>query len=150
MVWLASSSRARSVTVPLTLFFVARRCVRAYTPPYPHSVITYTCMTTGTPFVKEYLYEPWMAATLWDFYTNTFVLLCWVWYREQSYVVRFFWTLMLIGLGSFGTTLYVFLSLYKIRNEKDPARAMKQLLLRKSSQAPYGLEEGSSARLFVS
>lgn len=104
------------------------------------AMITYTCINTGSPFHKEYLYQPWMTATLYDFYTNVAVLLCWIWYKEQGFISRAFWSFMLVGLGSFGTTLYVLVQLAKIPM-RDP-KIMEKLLLRKhpvleTFQNPY-------------
>ena len=88
--------------------------------------IVYTCSTVGSPFKSEYL-TGWMPATLVDFYVNVTVLLCWVWYKEQSWAARVFWTLLLIGLGSFGTTAYVFVQLTTMEHPKS----IQKLLLRK-------------------
>merc|ERR1712193_355496 len=91
-------------------------------------VIVYTCETVGSPFQLKFL-DGWMPATLIDFYVNVFVLLCWIFYRENLWVIRLFWTFMLIGLGSLGTTLYVFVQLVSIPLG-DP-KTMQKLLLRK-------------------
>ncbi|QDZ21067.1 DUF1475 domain-containing protein [Chloropicon primus] len=100
-------------------------------------VIVYTCTTVGTPFKAEYL-TGWMPATLIDFYVNVLVLLCWVWYKEESWLSRLFWTAMLVCLGSFGTTLYVFLKL----SAMPRPRSIQKLLLRRD--ASLGSAEASN------
>lgn len=89
--------------------------------------IIYTCVTVGSPFDSKYLVD-WMPATLIDFYVNVFVLLCWIWYKEDSWVSTLFWTAMLVCLGSFGTTLYVFVQLSTLPRP----RTVQNLLLKRS------------------
>lgn len=56
---------------------------------------------------------PWMTATLWDFYANVFVLLCWVIYKETNWLSRILWIVLFSTLGSIGTCLYVLYALVK-------------------------------------
>ena len=95
--------------------------------------ITYTCLTVGTPFDKKYL-TGWMPATLIDFYVNVFVLLSWVWWKGDSWFSRLLWTAMLVCLGSFGTTLYVFVQLTLTPR---PRTIQKLLLRREPGMADY-------------
>jgi hypothetical protein len=69
---------------------------------------------------------PWMTATLWDFYTNVFVLYCWVFYKETNWLWKIFWLLVLCTLGSIGTCLYVLIALFRLKKEET----VKDLLLR--------------------
>eukprot|EP00959_Pyramimonas_sp_CCMP1952_P064907 1355408-Pyramimonas_sp.AAC.1 len=105
----------------------ARGCYMVLTAIMTVTVV-YTCSTDGSPFRSELL-NPWMKATLVDFYTNVFVLLCWVWYKETSFVARVLWTLFFCGLGSIGTCAYVLVQLFQL----SPGQPLHKILLRKSS-----------------
>ena len=69
---------------------------------------------------------PWMNATLWDFYTNVLVLVCWVFYKETNWLWKIFWLIVLCTLGSIGTCLYVLIALFRLKKEET----VKDLLLR--------------------
>ncbi|HTL70368.1 MAG TPA: DUF1475 family protein [Candidatus Eisenbacteria bacterium] len=59
--------------------------------------------------------EPWMAATLVDFYFNITILSAWALYREKKSAVAVLWILAFAALGSIATAFYVFLQLSKWR-----------------------------------
>eukprot|EP00271_Cylindrocystis_brebissonii_P002339 TRINITY_DN1288_c0_g1_i1.p1 TRINITY_DN1288_c0_g1~~TRINITY_DN1288_c0_g1_i1.p1 ORF type:complete len:120 (+),score=4.75 TRINITY_DN1288_c0_g1_i1:370-729(+) len=80
--------------------------------------VIYTCVTDGTPFRSEVL-TPWMGATLIDFYLNVFILLCWLFYKEDGWLARIIWTALFIGLGSIMTCLYLAVEFFKL-NASDP------------------------------
>lgn len=90
--------------------------------------VVYTCSTDGSPFRSELL-TPWMQATLIDFYTNVFVLLCWMWYKETSIIARVLWTLFFVGLGSIGTCLYILVQLFHLA----PGQPLHKVLLRRQA-----------------
>jgi hypothetical protein len=56
---------------------------------------------------------PWMTATLWDFYTNVLVLLCWVFYKETNWIWKITWLILFCTLGSIATCLYVLIALFR-------------------------------------
>jgi len=89
--------------------------------------VVYTCLTDGSPFRSELL-TPWMKATLIDFYTNVFILLSWMWYKETSIIARILWTLFFCGLGSIGSCVYVLVQLMKLSSGQH----LHRVLLRQS------------------
>eukprot|EP00244_Chara_vulgaris_P008517 TRINITY_DN3371_c1_g1_i2.p1 TRINITY_DN3371_c1_g1~~TRINITY_DN3371_c1_g1_i2.p1 ORF type:complete len:130 (-),score=12.75 TRINITY_DN3371_c1_g1_i2:619-1008(-) len=76
--------------------------------------------TDKSPFRREILEEPWMKATLIDFYVNVAVLSAWVLYKESHWMLRILWIVILICTGSTGTCLYVLIQLGKL-STSDPA-----------------------------
>ena len=80
-------------------------------------VVIYTCATDGTPFRGELL-TPWLSATLIDFYFNVLILSIWVFYREDSYIMKIFWIAFLVCLGSIGTAAYIIYLLLTNNREK--------------------------------
>ena len=64
---------------------------------------------------------PWMRATLWDFYANVFVIYCWVFYKEQSWIGKITWLILLCTLGSIGTCLYVLTALFRLKKNDTVA-----------------------------
>ena len=58
--------------------------------------------------------EPWMAATLKDFYNNILLLFVWVAYKERSVFMRLVWLVAFVLLGSIATSFYVFIQLWKL------------------------------------
>jgi hypothetical protein len=75
---------------------------------YVHALLQLT-----TKPVAELL-VPWMVATLWDFYTNQFVLFCWACYKEDSMIMRILVLVFMICLGSLTSCLYVLWQLFKL------------------------------------
>ncbi|KAK3243413.1 hypothetical protein CYMTET_46931 [Cymbomonas tetramitiformis] len=75
--------------------------------------IVYTCQVDGSPFRAELL-TPWMICTLVDFYLQTLLLLCWMWYKETSCTARIAWTFIFCGLGSLGSLGYVVFQFSKL------------------------------------
>ncbi|GBG66317.1 hypothetical protein CBR_g58808 [Chara braunii] len=73
-----------------------------------------------SPFRREIWEEPWMKATLIDFYVNVAVLSAWVMYKESRWLLRLLWIVILICTGSSGTCLYVLIQLGKL-SSSDPA-----------------------------
>lgn len=70
------------------------------------------------------LKEPWMAATLIDFYFNIFIIACWVFYREKNKAIAVLWGVSFIFLGSIGTAFYVFLVLCRIARGESAKTAL--------------------------
>lgn len=72
---------------------------------------------------------PWMQATLIDFYINIAIIFLWVAYKERSFVAKFVWLVLLIGLGSIAASAYVFLQLHRLK----PGEGWEQALVRRSA-----------------
>lgn len=80
----------------------------------------YVVITTqiATPLFEHWDFLgsiPWMKATLWDFYTNVFILALWVCYKEKNWLKAALWIIGLYCLGSIATTAYVLLQLFKVK-----------------------------------
>lgn len=59
--------------------------------------------------------QPWMRATLWDFYFNIAILSAWVVYKEKRFIPSALWIIAFILLGSITTAFYVFLQFMKLK-----------------------------------
>jgi hypothetical protein len=59
---------------------------------------------------------PWMRATLWDFYTNVFVIFVWVCYKERSVTLKIIWLILLVILGSIASCAFVLIQLFKLKS----------------------------------
>ena len=70
--------------------------------------------------------EPWMGATLIDFYFNILLISCWVFYREKSRFMAILWILGFVLLGSIATAFYVFLRIAALK----PGEGIQKALLR--------------------
>jgi len=62
---------------------------------------------------------PWMRATLWDFYTNVFVIYLWIIYKERFIGLKIIWLILMVCLGSIATCLYVLIELFKLKPGDD-------------------------------
>jgi hypothetical protein len=58
---------------------------------------------------------PWMRATLWDFYANVLVIFTWIAYRENSYISKVVWLILLVCLGSIASCAYVLIQLFRLK-----------------------------------
>jgi Protein of unknown function (DUF1475) len=72
---------------------------------------------------------PWMRATLWDFYTNVAVIWLWICYKERTVWARLLWLILLVGLGSVATCVYILIALFRLK----PGEGVRELLLGKKS-----------------
>jgi hypothetical protein len=78
---------------------------------------------------KEWSYLgsiPWMRATLLDFYANTAVLYAWIFYKEDGWLSRSTWLLLVVGLGSIAVISYLLLQLARLK----PGEEIHRILLR--------------------
>ena len=66
---------------------------------------------------------PWMKATLIDFYINTVVIFTWIAFRENKWSVRVLYLILLVGLGSMASTLYVLIQLFKLDDNEQVINA---------------------------
>ena len=90
--------------------------------------IVYTVISTSleSNLFKEWNFLasiPWMKATLIDFYINTVVLIAWISFREDKWVVRILWLILLVFLGSIATTAYVLIQLFKLGKDEPVINA---------------------------
>ncbi len=61
--------------------------------------------------------HPWGVVLLVDVYTG-FVLFCgWIFYREKSFVRAAIWTVAVMVLGNFVTSLYVLLTVFNSKGD---------------------------------
>lgn len=70
--------------------------------------------------------EPWMAATLVDFYLNILLFSIWVMWRERRPARSLAWTAAFVLLGSIATAFYLFLRIQRLR----PDEPLERLFLR--------------------
>ncbi|WP_293311816.1 DUF1475 family protein [Pedobacter sp. UBA5917] len=71
---------------------------------------------------------PWMRATLWDFYANIFIITLWMFYKEESIILKISITILFVCLGSIATLAYVLVYLFKLKD----GEGVKELLVNKS------------------
>lgn len=69
---------------------------------------------------------PWMTATLWDFYTNVFVIFCWVAYKETNWMWKIIWLVLLCTLGSIASCLYILIALFRLKSNET----VKELIIK--------------------
>lgn len=65
--------------------------------------------------------EPWVIATLQDFYFNILIIFTWVAYKERKMIPCALWFLAFVFLGSIATAFYVFLQLCKLKPGENPS-----------------------------
>ncbi len=63
--------------------------------------------------LPDMLQQPWMKATLIDFYFNILIIWCYVLYTESQFWKSLLWLVAFVALGSIATSAYVFLQLSK-------------------------------------
>jgi len=71
---------------------------------------------------------PWMEATLYDFYANVLCIFLWIAYKEQSFVKKSIWLILLVTLGSIGTCLYILKELFGLK----PAEGFSELFTKQN------------------
>ena len=64
--------------------------------------------------------EPWMIATLQDFYFNILIISTWMFYKERKILPCALWFLAFVLLGSIATAFYVFLQICKLKSDEGP------------------------------
>lgn len=70
--------------------------------------------------------QPWVVATLVDFYFNIAIISAWMIYKEAGFVRRMLWLAAFLILGSIATGFYVFLQLLRWK----PGEPASKVLLR--------------------
>lgn len=68
--------------------------------------------------------EPWMVATLKDYYVNVLLISTWMAYRERSNWARLAWFASFCTLGSIATAGYAFLQVFNRSLGLSPERAL--------------------------
>ena len=61
---------------------------------------------------SELLQNPWGVVSMVDLYTGFILFSAWIVYREKSIVRSLIWVVLMMVLGFFTASLYVFISLY--------------------------------------
>ena len=61
----------------------------------------------------EILRNPWGIVSLVDLYTGFILFSAWIVYREKSFLPSFIWVALMMVLGFFTASLYVFITLNK-------------------------------------
>jgi hypothetical protein len=59
----------------------------------------------------ELLQNPWGVVSMVDLYTGFLLFCAWIVYREKSFVRSLLWVVLMMVLGFFTASLYVFLAL---------------------------------------
>ncbi len=73
------------------------------------------------------LREPWMAATLADFYFNIFLISLWAAYKEANVTRAVLWIFLFALLGSIATSFYVLIQVVRLK----PEEPLENILLRR-------------------
>jgi len=60
---------------------------------------------------------PWGIVSLVDLYTGFVLFSCWIFFREKSLPRAALWTVAVMVLGHFATSLYVLLALFSTRGD---------------------------------
>jgi di/tricarboxylate transporter len=69
---------------------------------------------------------PWMEATLFDFYANVLCIYLWILYKEKKAVKKIAWLILLVGLGSIATCLYILKELFTLKE----GESLKEVLIK--------------------
>ena len=64
--------------------------------------------------------EPWVIATLQDFYFNILIISTWMLYKERKIIPCALWFMGFVLLGSIATAFYVLLQLTKLKPGQNP------------------------------
>lgn len=72
-----------------------------------------------------YSANPWAIATLWDAYCGFVIFYVWVAWREQSWVARGLWFVLVMGLGNMATSGYLLWRVWQLQ----PGEGVRSLLL---------------------
>lgn len=70
---------------------------------------------------------PWMRATLWDFYTNAFIIYLWIFYKEPGILLKIVWFLFMFFLGSIASCAYILIELFRLQ----PGEGLTDLLTKR-------------------
>ena len=65
----------------------------------------------------EILRNPWGIVSLVDLYTGFTFFSAWIIYREKSVPLAFFWVILMMILGFFSASVYIFLAFYNSKGD---------------------------------
>jgi len=65
----------------------------------------------------EILRNPWGVVSLIDLYTGFILFSAWIVYREKSFFTSLIWVVLMMVLGFFTASLYVFISLSQSKGD---------------------------------
>ncbi|XP_052189230.1 uncharacterized protein LOC127799331 isoform X2 [Diospyros lotus] len=97
------------------------------------ATLIYTVSVDGSPFRVDLL-NPWMVATLIDFYINVVALGAWVSYKESSWFSSSLWIVLLICFGSITTCCYIVFQFLKLSAEESVQDPIYYVLMRHSNK----------------
>lgn len=91
------------------------------------AVLLFMCYEVIITSLESNLFEqwdflgniPWMRATLFDFYANVLVIFLWVCYKEDSYLSKIIWLILLVCLGSIASCIYILIQLFKLNKDAN-------------------------------
>jgi hypothetical protein len=94
-------------------------------------VVISTSMESNLLAEWDYLGSiPWMRATLWDFYSNAFVIFLWICYKEHGTLRKLLWLVLMFCLGSIASCAYILIELFRLQ----PEEGVKELLIKQHGQ----------------
>lgn len=96
-------------------------------------IVVWMCYVVISTSLKSNLFKewsflgsiPWMRATLWDFYSNAFVIYLWICYKETGILLKIVWLILMFCLGSIASCAYVLIELFRL----GPDDGIKELLI---------------------
>ena len=69
--------------------------------------------------------NPWAVATLYDAYFGFITFWVWVAYKENTWLSRLLWLVLILGLGNIAMSLYVLIQLFRLKPDQS-AEALLQ------------------------
>jgi len=66
---------------------------------------------------SQLLQNPWGVVSFVDLYTGFALFSAWIVYRERSFIRSLFWVVLMMVMGFFTASLYVFISLYTSKGD---------------------------------
>ncbi|MDX1957274.1 MAG: DUF1475 family protein [Leptospiraceae bacterium] len=73
------------------------------------------------------LKDPWAVMTLYDAYFAFLFFYTWIFYKENNWLLRILWLVLVLALGTIAMSLYLLIQIFKLK-EKD---SIEELLLNK-------------------
>lgn len=64
----------------------------------------------------EILHNPWGIVSMVDLYTGFILFSAWIVYREKAWLPSIIWVILMMVLGFFTASLYIFIALVKSKN----------------------------------
>jgi hypothetical protein len=74
----------------------------------------------------SYAANPWAIATLYDAYFGFVTFYAWVFYKEQRFLARILWLLLIMGLGNIAMSFYVLIQLVRLKPEEPAAAILRR------------------------